>query len=613
VNATSQPAVPLKEQIARTIAILIILTGIIDPVFSVTRSVPPVVALLSADSSRHAPLLQRVRQRLSAQATVVAGPTPGADVQVVVGSRLPITVASDTIASFVVATPTRQGFHVEQWTAPTSVPLDGRTTLQVRVARDAGAVRRMADTARATLELREDGALVATQAVSLTPASRTTTGLPYVPTRVGTHMLDVRLIDGADTLHWRHPMHARATPWRVLVYDARPSWLSTFVRRAVERDDRFVVSSRVVTSRQISRATTQAAGSLAAVERLASLPDVLIVGAPDALSAADVAALDRLMLVHGLSVLLLPDHLLANGTLSAVHNGLDAILGTGTWRLLPALPSNVPRAVHQRSGFVSVSDSVHLLATAIAIPQRLPTDAEPVADLSPSPGDSPAPVVWRVPHGRGTLLVSSAFDAWRFRDEGRSTFDGTWRDLVADAALRRAPRITFVAPSAGNDAPRSRMLRIDPSGTRSDARPIVQRIGPTDTVLVRLLPTHVANTWRATWPPIALPHGATAHQAVLLRGIFAGDTAFVSLLPNDTVPPPPDDRPIEQLAAWAQSRGGRVLPASAIDSLAGLVATAVGDRRHTAPWHPMRSGWWIVPLALAFGTEWWLRRRRGSP
>ena len=59
MNATSQPAVPLKEQIARTIAILIILTGIIDPVFSVTRSVPPVVALLSADSSRHAPLLQR--------------------------------------------------------------------------------------------------------------------------------------------------------------------------------------------------------------------------------------------------------------------------------------------------------------------------------------------------------------------------------------------------------------------------------------------------------------------------------------------------------------------------------------------------------------------------
>jgi hypothetical protein len=28
-------------------------------------------------------------------------------------------------------------------------------------------------------------------------------------------------------------------------------------------------------------------------------------------------------------------------------------------------------------------------------------------------------------------------------------------------------------------------------------------------------------------------------------------------------------------------------------------------------WHPMRHPWWIAPLALLLGVEWWARRRAG--
>jgi hypothetical protein len=621
VNVARNEDRPLKEQIARMLAIVIILAGLWDPAFTITRSVPPVVAVLTTDSVRHAGHLRQLRQQLAARATVVAGPAPGADVQVIVGSNLPTIMATDAIASFVVTTPTSQGFHVERWTAPATAPLDGRIALQGQVAREPrlGAT----DSTRATLEVREDGALVAESAVTLATGQRTTTTLPYVPTRAGAHVLDLRLLDGRDTLYWRHPLYVRSTQWRVLVYDTRPSWLSTFVRRALERDNRFRVSSRVVTSRQVSRATPSTAGSLAAVERTSSLPDVVIIGAPDALSASDVVALDRLMVVHGVSVVLLPDHLTAGGTLAAPRTGLDALTGVSAWRLLPSLAADAPRIVQRASapGAYAGMDSMHLLATAMAVPQQLPPEAELLGTVrSPTP-TMPMPVVWRRSHGRGALLVSSVFDAWRFREESRSTFDGTWRDLVADAAEQRAPRLEFIPPAANDESPRSALLRVTPSTSASiasaDTRPVVHLIGP-DTMPVRLLPTNVANTWRAVWTPMARPSYANADQpsidqAIVLRATFEGDTAFMPLLANDVRTSKAEDRPVEQLAAWAQSRGGRVLPVSALDSLPVYIATAVGDRRRTSPWHPMRSGWWIVPLALTFGTEWWLRRRRGSP
>ncbi|HEY0931170.1 MAG TPA: hypothetical protein VGE27_14715 [Gemmatimonas sp.] len=604
----------LREQAARMVAIVIILLGIIDPVFTITRSVPPVVAVWSADSSRYAPELSRVHAALAPHAAVIFGPAPEADAQVTVGAALPTNVTAmtaDTSVAFVVNVGTTRGVHVERWRAPNVATLDGRIVLETGLARDAATIApaNAADSVRVRVEVRDDSVLVVERSVSLTAGARASVSLPYVPIREGTQVLDMRLVEGADTVHWQHALHIQSKPWHVLVYDPRPSWLSTFVRRTVERDARFRVSSRVVTSRQVSRATTLAPGSLAAVERQTPLPDVLVVGAPDALNAADVNALDRLLTVHGVAVVLLPDHLAPGGSLAAARTGLDALVQAREWRLLPPLPSNAPRVVRQAGAPGTAMDSVHLLATSVATPLVMPHDAEAVATTSAGASvGTQSTVAWRVPHGRGTLLVHGAFDAWRFRDAARSTFDATWRDLIADMAARRTPLLAISAAPADEAWPRSVLLRTNASGASGNERPLVRLTHAGDTVSVRLLPTNVAGTWRVTWPAFTRANPPVA----LLRATWQGDTVFSPVL-VDNGQQLPDSRTTEQLAAWAKSRGGRMLSGQGIDSLPALITQAIGDRRRPSPWHPMRIGWWIVPLALAFGTEWWLRRRRGSP
>ncbi|MBL0170288.1 MAG: hypothetical protein IPP90_06070 [Gemmatimonadaceae bacterium] len=95
-------------------------------------------------------------------------------------------------------------------------------------------------------------------------------------------------------------------------------------------------------------------------------------------------------------------------------------------------------------------------------------------------------LVWRVPVGLRQLVISGAFDAWRYRDTTQSTFDATWRDIIDDAASQRlgatdvrlssllvTPRatvvMTIVPRDSANGAPiraplASRDLRIDGPG-----------------------------------------------------------------------------------------------------------------------------------------------------
>src|SRR6185436_1633434 len=94
--------------------------------------------------------------------------------------------------------------------------------------------------------------------------------------------------------------------WTVLFHDPRPSWMSTFVRRSIERDSRFVVASRVATSRNVSASAGRPPAGLTD-RRSLSVFDVIVVGAPDALSAADVASLEDFMRRRGGSVVLLVD------------------------------------------------------------------------------------------------------------------------------------------------------------------------------------------------------------------------------------------------------------------------------------------------------------------
>lgn len=613
-------AIPRAEWIARSIALAIIIAGIVDPAITIARRVKPVISIVTADSLGNAAALGAVQQRLADRTTPVIGHVPGATAQVVVGSRLPAAVIRETIPSFVVSTGTTHRLHFETLDIPDIIPLDARTPVSARIAREplVSASGPVADTTQALLELREDGMLLDRRTLSLAAGARTRQSLAYAPSRAGAHVVDVHLIDGPDTVQWTHPVLAREQRWNVLVFDPRPSWLSTFVRRALEQDIRFDVRSHIVTSTNVGRATARAAPSINTVERLSPLPDVLIVGAPDALTATDAAALERLLDTHGVSVALLPDHLVSGGGLNTRAPALDALLGARGWHLLPPTRADAPRRISRETPAGSftngTADSIQLLATSVGAPHTWPDDIEIVASTMVTGASGSArsatdtvPVIWRRARGRGELLVSSAFDTWRFRDAQRSSFEATWRDLVAHAARQRVPRLRVTPDRDGRGA----IVQVDDQVDHGDPTPpLLTRLGSQDTATVRLLPTVLPGTWRAVWSTSA---ETSAAPPALLRASHGRDTVFIPIPVHAPGARSGGDTPHEQLLAWATHSGGQVVPLEALDSLAHLVMATVGERRDSSPWHPMRSGWWIVPLTLAFGTEWWLRRRRGSP
>ena len=103
---------------------------------------------------------------------------------------------------------------------------------------------------------------------------------------------------------------ARRRPLRVEIYEPRPSWASTFVRRALETDPRFQVASVSMTSRGIA---SRAGEAVPLIDANLDRFDVVAIGGLDRLTAADVRAVDRFMRERGGAVFLLPDARLEAG------------------------------------------------------------------------------------------------------------------------------------------------------------------------------------------------------------------------------------------------------------------------------------------------------------
>jgi len=122
----------------------------------------------------------------------------------------------------------------------------------------------------------------------------------------------------------------RREPIRVEFYDPRPSWATTFLRRALEADARFQVAGLSFTSRGVSAAT---GGAVPPGDSRLDGFSVVIVGGLDRLSAADAAALQRFMRERGGAVTVVPDQRIEAGP------ARDLISGgiSGSVRLQPDL------------------------------------------------------------------------------------------------------------------------------------------------------------------------------------------------------------------------------------------------------------------------------------
>ena len=577
----------------RTIAVAIAGFAVTDPVVVRERADRATVAVVG-----DGPVSARVRAALADRFDVVAGYWPGADALVLTATGLPPAAVEWRGPAFAVAP---RGVTFEHVIAPRRAGADATVLLDV-AARVRGASGR---------------AVTITARVGSAALDRVTRHVASDDERIACTLAVPALAPGVQTMRVEATMAESAppvavadvaaqverAPWRVLFHDARPSWMSTFVRRAIERDTRFEVASRVVTSSGVTRAT-------AGAERLAAAGDaydVIVVGAPQALDARDLAWLDEFTRRRGGTVVLLLD---------------DADAGPVA-RLAGLSPRDGLRSGSGRTPVVADMDAAALpalVASELAWPAALAPGAESVLNTTArTRGDTARhPVVWAVPNGAGRVVVSGALDAWRYRDASQSRFDEFWRSLLAGEAARALPRL---------DA------RVEPEVTRPGERVAVRATlrepvldaamhdGPlavAASISAQLLGPGGASVSLRVLPESGPGHFVAWVRAPAVPGTYrvrvsaGGTEATAPLIVASGAAASAAGR-AEGIAAWVASRGGAVIPEDAVAELGDQIASVTPSPVRARPTHPMRSPWWLVAFTLALTAEWYLRRRESLP
>ncbi len=380
--------------------------------------------------------------------------------------------------------------------------------------------------------------------------------LTFLPPSVGAHRLEIRASSAAAE---RTELDNRVTllidtdavRQRVLVYHPRLSWMSAFVARAIERDPRLELTSRAQASRGIAVTAGKDHEGFDAF-------DAVVIGAPDALTRAEVEALNRYVTVRGGSVLLVADRKLAGPSLAlAPATSFDEIL--------------LDKAVDLAPG---------LRASELSVPRQTREGWDTIGS------DGTRPVIMTAPRGRGRVVFSGALDAWRFRERSRY-----WQDLVAGLAAR--------TPAAVD-------LRVEPA----IARPGELIDVSSDTAAARVA-GDVIRLWPGGEPGLfrgqfRAPAEAGTLTVTAERG---GAVAEASVVVDPTAAQPWLDRDAG-LEAFAAAHGGRLVGAQDIGPLVAELSQAAPGRPASRTIRPMRSAWWIAPFASLLAAEWTLRRRR---
>ncbi|MEO7087029.1 MAG: hypothetical protein ABI442_13890 [Gemmatimonadaceae bacterium] len=578
----------------RSIAVTIATAALIDPGVTSNRAQRPTVVVTVLNPETDASLASDVAKTLNRKFDVVRTPVAAASATVVVGGRPPDTDVTAPAFALLSDT-TAPSVSIERLVVPPTPPSESRVPVVARMTLH-GARGRSLDVSLSA------GASTVDHVARRIAATDTTIDIPlsFVPTAPGAAAVRVTAtLSGAKSTSVANgEIDARDRRWPVLFYDPRPSWTSTFVRRALERDPRFVVTSRVETSRGVS---TDAGKPPAYLNDLSALStwDVVVIGAPEGLSADDVTGLDTFMRRRGGSVVLLLDQ--------RVAAPYDRLTGVATWTSRTTTSTSL--ASFRR-------DSISLRAAEVVFPSALPIGATIIAGGA-------QPVVWQTPVGAGRLIVSGALDAWQFRDPSTSGFELFWRQTLADAAAASPPPVTVAASPAilspGEQVTLHATVRAasltEFRNDRPGARPVratlsalLTSIGETGTATavsreVAFTPDADIGQFVAT---VRAPDRPGVYSVDVTSGTSAADATFI--VSTDVHRAHVSSRDL--LGAWVRARGGRAFTASNIDGLSSALASTILPPNHLEKWYPMRSAWWIVPFAFALSAEWWLRRRR---
>jgi hypothetical protein len=418
----------MTRAILRAVALAICVAGIVDPAITRASRVKPDVGVVADTRLPDARLVDRVVRALEPHATVIRGAPIGAAAIVSVGYQVPGPSSQRAPVAFAVMPEPRAPFvSIVSAAGPRQAALHTRVPIVVRVQATAARGRTL------TVTLERGGVPIDRVARPIAGDDATETielGLVSAASGPASVAVTARIEGAPEPDRADYTVRLGDDRRAVLFFDRRPSWTSTFVRRALSQDPRFVVTSRVSTSRGASVAEGRPPAALASLPAL-ELFDIVLVGAPEELTGADVSGLEAFLRERGGSVVLLMD-------VASAGRPFERLAGVTRWsRANRAEPAGDP------------------LASEFLWPAEMPLWADPLA-ATPWPAAPPAlpvapPAIWRTAVGRGRLVVSGALDAWRYRDRNADGFDRFWRAVVAEMAASAPAAPAAPAPDAAPD------------------------------------------------------------------------------------------------------------------------------------------------------------------
>ena len=432
-------------------------------------------------------------------------------------------------------------------------------------------------------------------------AERFDARLHYTPPSSGTSTVTLRVIpfegeevvtDNAVDLR----LEVSERPLNVLVHEPRPSWNAAFVRRALEQDPSFDVSTIV----QASKGLAVRAGSPPAVLTAAALSpfDVVLVGAPEELRQSELEALRTFARIRGGAVVFLPDRRPAGRYLELIPSA----------KLDPS--AKFDEVLVDRAIAVQSIAGAPLRASEIAVYRGSPPDASVLASLDG--GKRPVVLEWLV--GAGRIIFSGAMDAWRFRAAPDDGFGRFWRSRIAEAAAAAPSQleasITPGVPRPGQDVTiraRIRPTELEYSTDRTRTPAVRARLVGADgrDESIRLWPTAELAVFEGRFEAPA--PGTYDLQVSTASGASADKVVTVVAGTGDGANAGESEHARQLVAA---STGGVAVEASDLTPLERhLRGLTKGEVER--PVHPARSIATLLLFVVLLAAEWTIRRRRG--
>jgi hypothetical protein len=566
----------------RLIAIAIAVAAAVDPSIAIDAATRPRIAVVAQNASGADAVRAEVVRDLAADYDVVPKVVSDAAAAIVIGDRYPSDPVRGSLRVMTVTVPQpSDAVRIVRVAAPREVPPGTRIRVEVELDAHGAAGR--------TTQLRARVGGVDSSVLShrwTESDERWRASLDVVP--LGAPPFVVRIaattagagVGGPASTTADVVVRRRTMPLAVEFVDARPSWASTFVRRALEADPRFHVDSVNSESRGVMARTP---GAVPLGDARLDRFDAVALGGLDRLTATDVAGVERYMRERGGAVVLLPDQ------------RIDA----GPGRTL--LPEFSERLLPRPALLVSPSGGPVLRASELLVAQTLGAGADVLLQVPAQGGGS---VVATLPHAGGRLLVSGAMDAWRYRATDDAAFDRFWQSTIAGLALATPPPVD---------------VEVTPAVLRPrEAATVAVRVRGGEPASVsasfagqplRLVPDAERGVYRGRFTAGENSQPATLDvQAVDARGARETTVQSVPIIADAHGRVAPVEPRLSLLSA---SHHGVDVPPGRTRELVQALRQSVRPPRATARQHPMRSAWWLVPFVACLSAEWWLRRRRG--